>query len=530
MRPALTLAAAQLRADLRHARSGKRSAGRVATTALAYGFSGLILALSLGAAPPEQVLFVAASFGIVLAAFGVVGSYDELMGRPKENAWLATLPATEREHYGARLLGIGAYVALMALSVALPVGVRTGLAHGVGAGLTVAAGLVGSVAWTALLALAVLWSLTLALPQRALRVTLSAARTLLIAALVFGFQLVGASTDALEAPWWPGAWMADALFGRSTWGLAGLLATVGTMAVLFGALFPHHYFRLLRLLADGTRRDHARGRAGRRLSGIERLLARPGPIRASYGFATAAFADDRLVRGRLWPAALLPVGFVAFGWLTDGLGSLFAIGPADPLARTLAVLQDPATQLHLSVLVVLLFCAQSLVQTLQFSDHAEASWTFGTLPEAQPRLVQLGAQKALAFRVLLPIHVGLAVLLALEMPALDALLHAAFWLAVVALVTRLYAALYRAPPFSRRGDRFSASARFVPFVVSIPFGVLTLVLQAATFTSPARAALTTVGIAGVYGFLGEIVGRWPHTAPRRRPSRSRSQNQPVDAA
>lgn len=515
MHPALTLAAAQLRADLRHARSGRRSAGRVATTALAYGFSGLILALSLGDAPPDQVLFVSASFGIVLAAFGVVGSYDELMGRPKENAWLATLPATEGEHYGARLLGIGAYVALMALSVAVPVGVRTGLAYGTGAGLAVGAGIVGSVVWTAMVSLAALWSLTLALPQRALRVALSVTRTVLIAALVLGFQLIGASSDALEAPWWPGAWMADALFGRSTLGLAILLVSVGGMIVLFGTVFPTRYFSLLRRLADGARRAETRGRAGRRLSGLERTLTPSGPIRAAYGFAVAAFADDRLVRGRLWPAALLPVGFVAFGWLTGGLGSLLALGPADPLTRALSILQDPDTQLHLSVLVVLLFCAQSLVQTLQFSDHAEAAWTFGTLPEARPRLVQLGAQKALVFRILFPLSVGLTVLLTFEMPALDAVLHGAFWFAILALVTRIYALLYRKPPFSRRSDRFNASSRFLPFIVSIPSSVIVLILQAGMFTSPTRAAIMTAGLFAASVLLGEIVSGWRRPSPRR---------------
>ena len=122
----LTLAAAQLRADLRHARSGRRGAGRLATTVAAYGFSGIVLALSLGNAPAPAALFVGGSFGIVLAAFGVVGSYDELMGRPRDNAWLSTLPASEYQHYAARLMGIGLYVALMVVGIAVPVALRSG--------------------------------------------------------------------------------------------------------------------------------------------------------------------------------------------------------------------------------------------------------------------------------------------------------------------------------------------------------------------------------------------------------------------
>ncbi|MDT7855466.1 hypothetical protein RQM47_02290 [Rubrivirga sp. S365] len=501
-RPVLTLAAAQLRADLRHARSGKRSAGRVATTVIAYGFTGLVLALSLGNAPAAQALFVSVSFGVVLAAFGVVGSYDDLMGRPKENAWLATLPATERQHYGARLVGVGVYTGLMVTGVAVPVALRVALAHGGGAGLAVGAGVAAAVAWTAAAALVVLWSLTLALPPTPLRYALTAARALFIGVLVLGFQLIGTTAEAVDVPWWPGAWLADAILGRSTWGLGVLLATVALFAVLFTAVFPDRYFRLLRRLADGARRAERAGRGGRRLLPFERVAARRGPVRAVYGFALAAFADDRIVRGRLWPAALLPLAFVVFGWLGDGLGSLFVYGTA-------GLLTDPNTQLHLSVIVVLLFCAQSLVQTLQYSDHAEAAWLFGTLPEARPRLAQIGAQKALMVRVLLPLHVGIAALLVLSMPVADAAVHAAFWFAVVALATRLQAVLYRTPPFSRRSDHFGAAARLAPLLVSAPAGAAVAFLQMWAFVTPGRALAVTAGLLALGAAVAETAVRWP---------------------
>ena len=511
-RPVLTLATAQLRADLRHGRSGKRSAGRIATTVVAYGFTGLVLALSLGGASPDQALFVAASFGVVLAAFGVVGSYDDLMGRPKENAWLATLPATERQHYGARLLGVASYTGLMVAGVAVPVGLRVALAHGGGAGLAVGAGVAAAVAWTAAAALVVLWALTLALPAKPLRWALGAARTLFIGVLVLGFQLIGTTTEAVSVPWWPGAWLADAFAGRSTVGLWGLLGSVAAFAVLFGAVFPSRYFRLLRRLADGARRAEREGRGGRRLLWPERLVARRGPVRAAYGFALAAFADDRIVRGRLWPAALLPLGFIVFGWMGDGLGSLFVHGSA-------RLLTNPDTQLHLSVIVVLLFCAQSLVQTLQFSDHAEASWLFGTLPEARPRLAQIGAQKALLLRVLLPLHVGIAALLVLSMPAADAAIHALFWFAVVALATRLQAVLYRTPPFARRSDRFGAAARFVPLLASVPGGAVVVLLQTWAFATPGRAVAVSAGLLVAGALLAGAVTRWPRRRTRSAPPR-----------
>ncbi len=516
MRPVLTLAAAQLRADLRHARSGKRSAGRVATTAVAYGFSGAVLALSLGSAPAEQALFVGASFGIVLASFGVVGSYDELMGRPRDNAWLTTLPATERQHYGARLLGIAFTVSLMALGVALPVGVRAGLTAGLPSGLTVAAGIAGTVVWTALLALSVLWGLTLSVPQKTLRTVLVVARTVLIGALVLGFQTIGSSSEALDAPWWPGAWVADLFSGRPTLGLAAGAGSVLAFGALFGVVFPSRYFRLLRHLADGDRQQGNRARLGRGLTTPERWAVSAGPVRAAYGFATAAFADDRLVRGRLWPAALLPAGFVAFGWLSGGLDTTVGRGVAGVLAGSYDVLQSPETQLHLSILVVLLFCIQSLVQTLQYSDHAEAAWVFGTLPEASPRVTQLGAQAALTWRVLLPLHVGIAVMLTLSMPAADGIAHAGLWFATAVLTSRLYALGHSKPPFSRASDKFSAAGRFVPLLVSIPFGVLALLLQVWALTTLGRAVAVTLALLAVSFAVGRLV-TW--TASRRRSPR-----------
>lgn len=467
-------------------------------TLLAYGFSGLVLAFSLSDATPEQAVFVAASFGVVLAAFGVVGSYDELMGRPKENAWLATFPATERQHYGARLLGIGAYVAMMAVSVAVPVAVRIGMTHGAVAGTEVGALVAGGVAWTAGISLAVLWAVTLVLTPRVLRPALSVSRTLLVAALVLGYQWIGASPEAASAPWWPAAWLADAMTGRPTLGLALLVGAVGVLVVAFAVVFPSRYFALLDKMAAAARWAEAHDHGQNALLWPERLAVRGGPARAAYGFALAAITRDRIVRGRLWPAALLPLGFALFGWVAGGLESLFIHGPENVLG-----LQE--TQLHLSLLVILLFCAQTLVQTVQVSDHDRASWVFATLPDARPRRLQLGAQQALAFRVLLPLHAILALVLAFQMPALHALVHVLFWFAVVTLTTRLYALVHRSTPFSKRSDRFSAAARFLPLLASVPAGLLALLVQTLAFTSIPRAVAASLGILFAGAALARLV-------------------------
>lgn len=510
MSPVRTLALAQFQADLRHPGTGRRAGGRLAMTLFAYGVSGTVLALALGGAAPEDALFVAASFGMVLAAFGIVGSYDDLMGRPKDNAWLATLPASEAQHYAARLVGISGYVVLMAVGVAVPVAVRSGMAHGPALGATLGLVVGAGVTWTAALCLASLWGVTLAIPPRVLRPAMTAARTLLVGALVIGYQWIGAEPTATRAAWWPGAWLADVLSGRPSTGLLALLLSGGALAFALGVLFPRRYFRLLDRLAHGQADAERRGRGDRRLLAVERRMAPAGPARAAYGFAVAAMSDDRVVAGRLWPAALLPLGFVLFGWMAGGLGSLVG---QDPMGS----LTNPDTNLHLSILVVLLFSAQTLVQTIQQSDHAAAAWVFGTLPHVRPRALQMGAQAALAMRVLLPLSVAMWAVLALQMPALDAALHALYWLAVVVVATRLHAMVYRTPPFARHSERFGAGARLTPLFVSIPGAVLALVVQTMAFQTRPRALAVSLGLLVGADLLGRLVVRGVKRSPAPRP-------------
>ncbi|MEO1075723.1 MAG: hypothetical protein AAFX41_07120 [Bacteroidota bacterium] len=514
------LIAAQVKQDLRHPKTGTVRASRMAMTAVSYGFSGLVLALSLGAAVPATLCFVATSFGMVLAAFGIVGSYDELMGRPRENAWMLTLPAAQATQYMARLGGIGVFLLLIAGSMVVPVAGHAMWTHGVVVGLEIAALIACGTIWTALAMLGVLWTLTLVLPYRVLKPVLTAVRVALIGALVLGYQWIGnldmatrAGVTPVATPWWPAQWFADALSGTMTPGLAVLLATVGLGAIAFGLVFPRRYFALLRAMHDGEQRMRERTvtqQSGKIAQLVERLTLRTPESRAAYGFAQAAFANDRIVRGRVWTAALLPLGFALFGWWQGGLGDLFVYSAE---GRFL----DQAVQMHLSVLIVLLFCCQTLVQSLQFSDDADAAWLFDALPVGSARALQMGAQQALAYQVLLPLHGVLALVLALGMPVGHALLHAGYWYAVALLMTRLQVFFYRTAPFSRRADRFSAAERFVPLFLSIPGAIVFVLLQAFAFRDVVLAAqvITVMLLASAWlvAFAGWLAERKRAAAP-----------------
>ncbi|MEP0546638.1 MAG: hypothetical protein ABJF88_06890 [Rhodothermales bacterium] len=497
------LVGAQLRLDLRHPKTGALRTSRALLTVVSYGLSSFILALSLRphAADIETVLFVGLSFACVLAAFAVVGTYDELMGRPADHAWALTLPASEATHYVARLVNIGLLVAVMSVSTALPLAWLAGTANGIGEALAVGGLVVGTMVGVTLVVLAVIWGLTLGLSHRVLKPVLTAVRAGLVGALVLGYQWVGTQPQLTsDAPWWPPRWVIDGLWlsdgiGGATLGLAAL--GLG-LAVCFGFVFPDRYFALLQRMADGEQAQSDPSASGLAPNRLERLLVRAPESRAAFGFTVAALRSDALVRGRVWPAALLAFVFAAFGWWTGGLGDLFVHGAEN-------VLTDPSVQMHLSVLVVLLFSAQTLVQSVQFSAHERAAWVFDTLPMRSGRGLQIGAQSALLFRVLVPLHLALWVVLSLAMPLGHAALHAGFWLALCALVTRAQALFYGQPPFSRRSDRFSMAERFVPLLVAVPASLLGLLLQTVAFASVPSAVLMLIGI----GLLHSALGRAP---------------------
>ena len=508
MNPAYTLFQAQLRQDLRHPKTGKVQTSRLVMTVVSYGFSGLVLAAAVGASEPGVAAFVGVSFGVVLAAFGVAGSYDDLMGRPKDHAWLQTLPVSNEAHYAARVASIGLLIAIMGVSLALPLLARVWAVHGWLPGLAVFAIVSAGTVHAAAGVLAVLWAATLALPTPLLRPVLLALRGVLVATLVLAYQLI-TMTDAarrvtgLEAPWWPGAWFADLAEGRVGLGLAALALSWTALGLLFGGFFPPRYGRILHRLARAETLARGKRRKGRPRplvwldAMLARLFARGPAVRAGYGLASAAVLADRLVRGRIVVGAVLPLGFAAFGVYMGGLSDLFAFDGG--------VFGMGATRLHLSVLIVVFFCGLTLVQALQYSDDADASWSFATLPSNSLRSVQLGAHQALVQRVLVPLHLALFALLSVEMPASHAALHAGYWFGSTLLMSRAYAIMQRRPPLSLPPDRFSAGKRFLSLTLALPVAILFAMLQAEAFRSPEIAFWTVVALVAASAVMGRLV-------------------------
>jgi hypothetical protein len=307
------------------------------------------------------------------------------------------------------------------------------------------------------------------------------------------------------AAWWPPSWAVEVMVLGETRALLPMALVLVSMGILYLGLFPDCYRRILDRSAAIEAMRHAGSAQGAAPNRFERIFARDPHQQAGYGLLAAGLRADRIIRGRVWPALMLAGVFGAFAWWTGGLGDLFVHGAEN-------ILFDPAVQMHLSVLTVLLFASQAATQGVKVSDYWEASWVYGVLPVGSRRSLLVGAQQAIVLRVILPVCVVLGLLLSLSMPLFHAALHAGFWFAACAVITRIQVLMHRSPPLANSSDRFSAGERFIPLLMAIPAALVLLMLQTVFFASLPSAVIGIAGMLVLHSALGQ-----PAPVPRRRP-------------
>lgn len=485
---ALTLFHAQLRLDLRNPMTGTRQSSRMVLTVVSFASSTLVLGLALLAqdVSPAQFGMVTMAFGVVLAAFGVTGSYDDLMGRPRDHIRSLSFPVSLTTHYVARILGILFFGAVMAFSAAAPV-FLLGLFFNEGLfAVTTGLQMIAAMLATTLIVLAIIWGVILNVTPRIHKLLLSVARAVLIAAIVIGYQWLSMRPDMSIGMMSSQEAIAFA---------AGCLLVLVLLTVVYTLVFPGRYEDLLKATAALTSVGDNRLIKLAAPAQWERPFVPPGDVRAAFGISVAAFRSDRLIRGRVLPAAFMGLLFAAFGWWVGGLGDLFLFGAAE-------LLSDTALQMHLSVMTILLFSSQVAMQGLRISDNPEAAWIYSASHSPDARAMQIGAQKALLFRILGPLHIIIGLILALSMPFTHAVAHSLFWFMGCALITRCQALIRPRFPMSERSDHFSAGQRFAPLLLAIPASILLATLQITTFTTVLSAFTLITGLAVIHWALG----------------------------
>jgi hypothetical protein len=382
--------------------------------------AGLVAGLVRGELGPFSTALVGLCMALALGTLPLLGELAPLLRADPAADWVGALPLRPREVRISRTLALAWVAGGIACAVVLPFAL---LARDLGVLERVALlGLAVLQAWT--VAAALLWvqkllgergEALLTLVQAALLVTV-------LVGLVAGLRELPALAR-LEAPTpallaLPSTWFA-APFARGaaddarTIALA-LAALAAAFAVATAALAP---------FPPAPRARTTRSAMGFLLTPARRLALRlwvAREERGSFHFVYDALPAERDFAIRTWPLVALPLGFLFLG-------------------------ADPATLEGRGLWVLLLFAPVAylpfVLMHVPVSATPAARWLIDTAP-VTPEAELAGARKALAVRVLLPLHVGLGVLAAtfVDVPFSATLTPVAAAFGLVAL--RL---LYRAP-------------------------------------------------------------------------------------
>ena len=237
------------------------------------------------------------------------------------------------------------------------------------------------------------------------------------------------------------------------------------------------WWHLLRRLTDAYSSltpGHAVGRAitlrplaipGEPAGAVARWLTRPFEERCGFWLCNTMLRRDHNLRMRSWPSLGMVVAVPVLGLATGQF--------ADPLSAP-----GPASILSLVAVYALAVPIPTIFYNLRFSrDHA-AAWTLAVAPIADRLAFTDGLRKAVLYRILLPVAVALAIVLAVAWrePLSVALHVAAAWLVVLGVSYVSQAVLLGRLPFAEavaRGETFGPIALFASLV-----GGVTMMLTA----------------------------------------------------
>lgn len=435
-----TLLAAGLRLSLTGSRgeatdqagSGEDGSRHLLGAVYSLTLSTIVAALLFTSASPGQFLFFTTALSMVFTATAVIGELAGGLFHPLDLAVTGHLPVSGFTRFGARFTELAAALMVLTLNLNLTPAILFGFVAQSASGpfvsavspfvcLAAAFCVCLAAAFCAALftagACLVVYSLlarflTTAQFQGAL-LYLNIFVSLAILGLLcnIGRLIEASAVVATNAGWkqllFPPAWFSGSVLALL--GLPGgtnhsiLLAAAGMTAALLPLLaVAVGSENLLRALSGSRMAARGKSAPGRVMDLFERLFVRPDE-KAAFEFTAVHLARDRGFRLKAYPILGVPVLMMVI--------SLFE--SKDPLFFILL--------LYLMNLYLPL-----VVSFLPFGDFFRAGWIFDALPAESPQSFARGAEKAFVYRIMLPLGLLNAVVLAVFLSPLVGPLHALF--------------------------------------------------------------------------------------------------------
>jgi len=397
--------------------SGEDGSRHLLGAAYSLTLSTIVAALLFTNASPGEFLFFTISLSMVFTATAVIGELAGGLFHPLDLAVTGHLPVSGFTRFGARFTELAAALMVLTFNLNLTPAILFGfVAQSAAAPIVcMAAGFCASL-FTAGVCL-VVYSLlarflTTAQFQGAL-LYLNIFVSLAILGLLCNIgRLIEASAVVTQGAGgqqllFPPAWFSGSVLVLL--GLPGgtsasvLFAVVGLAAALLPLLAVAVGSENLLHALSGSRRA-ARGKSapGRVMGLFERLFVRPDE-KAAFEFTAVHLARDRGFRLKAYPILGVPV-----------------------LMMVISLFENKDPLFFILLLYLMNLYLPLVVSIFPFGDFFRAGWIFDALPAAGPQSFARGAEKAFVYRIMLPLGLLNAVVLAFFMSPLTGPLHALF--------------------------------------------------------------------------------------------------------
>jgi hypothetical protein len=468
----------------------------------------------------DAFFFALVNLGVSMLVIGtsLIVEFNEVVLDPEDLNVIGHQPVPLRTYSAARMVNLLGYVLLMTIALNLfPAIVGLGLRDTGWLYLPAyaASAFLGNLAVVGLLLL-LYTSLMSGRPGDAIREILAWTQTILIMVAFYGGQAIFRDQyDKLEMaaynlPDWamylPPSWLAHFVDSTSPasngtrWWIpgVGLLFNVALWTLVMQRI-SKLYARMQPGSAAWQRATLPALRQPGRLGGaLTRLLTRSRTETAAFWLCSTMLRRDQDLRMRSWPSLGMGLALALLGLFTGQLGDPF-------------VAQNTVTVvLPIACLYLLAYPQPTIIHNLNFSRDYAASWLLWSSPVGDRVAFAEGMRKAVTYKILFPLLVGLLILFTIVWRApLHALAHTAVgWLVIVGAGHATQIGILRRFPFSAPAARGSITGSIALFAGVLNATAMTLaVVHYFAARSPTYFAIYFAALAGLVFALRMISQR-----------------------
>ncbi|GHN01358.1 hypothetical protein WSM22_28470 [Cytophagales bacterium WSM2-2] len=384
-----------------------------------YGLFGAFLSALIGYFPSVIFSFsIYHSYLMVMITLTLISDFSAVLLDTSDNTIVLPRPITPKTFYAARTTHILLYIVQIGLALALIPIVVTFFVHGVLTGVAI----ILTTILTVILSVALTNGLYLLMmrftSEEKLKAIVNYFQIGMAVLMMGGYQLLPrmlGSQDlenvATDLHWWsifiPPMWMAGMGKMLKDFTFEPLYLTVTALAIIVPVatwklidkyLTPYFTTKIADLgtsVAPAPIVSASPSKPGW-VASIGNRVTKPGLERAAFSLVTFAFARDRKLKLRIYPAiGYFVVMIIVFTLQSKSKGDL-------PLMEYIMSLGN--TERHLFVIYACIYVLLTASFEIHFSDEYKAAWVFNSAPIQKPGELLVGTLKGVLVKFFVPLY------------------------------------------------------------------------------------------------------------------------------